>query len=472
MVGFACTVHLRLRRLPPWHPGDHGGHVNDGIACLKTPYREVRPIVAPEDGPWTGMLTRLDSDDTCIMVDAESFPGSWRGWHSDQDGHVLTPIEVVRRADGHDIALPVCGERLDDFLTRRSHARTPITSGESVTILVSILRGIAEFGGDPAITGEWWLTDAGRPVLATDVSARSAVTASLELVEQLAECSVETGSPETARVIELISAGRVRDRDVRAVEDDLFAHSTPTPLATMITGSRGARELTSYDRARSGDAESSDRPTPTVELLARHIDADLAETFSRATTAVWRRLTRRSQSRTRRGAPWLVAAAAAGAVIVGGLLWPDGGGSPATADNPSTAASPTPTGGTTAEAGASSAGPSQAHATPDDTGATSADAPSKDDLAGIAESLLERRIECAGDEECIAGLTSRGGVHVSGVVDLDAAERETTLLDDFGGVAVVRVDPRDGNAPSQLVVIERRDDEWLLRDVYDAAQQP
>ena len=59
----------------------------------------------------------------------------------------------------------------------------------------------------------------------------------------------------------------------------------------------------------------------------------------------------------------------------------------------------------------------------------------------------------------------------AGPIDAPREERTIALLDHFGGVAVLRVDAADG-AATQLVVIERRDDEWLLRDVHDAAQQP
>ena len=45
-----------------------------------------------------------------------------------------------------------------------------------------------------------------------------------------------------------------------------------------------------------------------------------------------------------------------------------------------------------------------------------------------------------------------------------------TLLDEFGGAAVLRVEAA-GGAPPQLVVIVRADGRWLLRDVYDVAQQ-
>ena len=44
-----------------------------------------------------------------------------------------------------------------------------------------------------------------------------------------------------------------------------------------------------------------------------------------------------------------------------------------------------------------------------------------------------------------------------------------TLLDEFGGAAVLRAEAAGGTP--QLVVIVRADGRWLLRDVYDVAQQ-
>jgi len=58
----------------------------------------------------------------------------------------------------------------------------------------------------------------------------------------------------------------------------------------------------------------------------------------------------------------------------------------------------------------------------------------------------------------------------SGVIDLDPSQRMTSLLDDFGGVAVLRVDPATGGDGAQLVVIMLRDDRWLLRDIHPAKQ--
>ena len=59
----------------------------------------------------------------------------------------------------------------------------------------------------------------------------------------------------------------------------------------------------------------------------------------------------------------------------------------------------------------------------------------------------------------------------AGVIDLAATQRQTTLLDDFGGVAVLRIDAVEAGPAPQLVVIMLVEDRWLLRDVH-AAKQP
>ena len=59
-----------------------------------------------------------------------------------------------------------------------------------------------------------------------------------------------------------------------------------------------------------------------------------------------------------------------------------------------------------------------------------------------------------------------------GAIDLPSGERQVALLDDFGDIAVLRVDAGDGTVASQMVVIVRRNEKWLLRDVSDVAQQP
>jgi hypothetical protein len=213
------------------------------------------------------------------------------------------------------------------------------------------------------------------------------------------------------------------------------------------------------------------------QSLLRGVDEELADTVSRATTAVWRRVRPgdRPARATSRRAPWLVAGAVAAAVLAGGVLWPS---ADVVATGGPAASTPAATAGAGTQAAAPAAGPDAASVEDVDaspgTDAEAAAAPSAApaDLAAIAGGLLDARLACGADAECLRGVVVDGAAIADGAIDLPADERTVTLLDDFGDLAVVRVDPGEGGIPSQLVVILRHDEKWLLRDVRDVAQQP
>ena len=157
--------------------------------------------------------------------------------------------------------------------------------------------------------------------------------------------------------------------------------------------------------------------------------------------------------------PWLIGGAAAVIVLAVGLLWPTGEEAPATADG-----------------GASATPASGASPTPAPTAATVGplpDASAPADLVQVTTELLDARRECAGDAGCLTRVMADPATSVpAGAIDLPADQRAIVLLDDFGGVAVLRVDPLGAGEDAQLVVIVRLNDEWLLRDVQDVAKQP
>jgi hypothetical protein len=429
---------------------------------LRSPYRAVRVVRAPDDGPWPGTLVSTAAGDAIVLVDSDTLGSHWRGWQAEPGGHVLAPIDLVRRVDGHDVALPVCTERLDDFVRRRA-SRMPLTIGECVTIGVSVLRGCAPISGDPDVTGDWWLDSSGMPVLATDRTPQRALDAAADALEAVAVAVEARLRPAWGAAIAVITGERITAHDLADAEHALFSAATPEPLVTMTLAPRSARELGGRDRV---DGAALDPPERSAwQRLIGHADAEWADTLSRATTTVWRRL--RSGARPRR-APLLVAGVAAAAVLIGGALWPAAGG---VADGGDARGIPSVAGAPPAEHG-DAAGPAsgpdmqEPPATPTDGGSTRG-------LESVAAALLDARTACAGDAECLAAVVADPGMSVpAGPVELPAPERVLSLLDDFGGVAVLRVDAADGTAPSQLVVITRREERWLLRDVHDVAQQP
>ena len=436
------------------------------VGPLGGAYRPIRAVRARVDGPWPGVLAHTSAGEAVVLVDADALGAQWRGWDAAADGHMLAPVDVARRSDGHDAVLPVCAERLDEFVRRRS-ARMPLSAGEAVTLGVSVLRGCAQIAAAPDSTGDWWLDDTGRPVLATDASTERAFDTAAAVLEQV---TVDPPVERTwATALRAVTAERVSVRELEAAEEALFAVATPEPLATVSLSPRGAAEIAPrVDASASGYGahEIGDAPRPPLwQSLVAGMDNDLAETLSRATTAVWRRL-RRAETTKRassRRAPWLVGGAVAVAVLAGGALWPTASGV-ATEEPADAVTAPAPT--TTGEGAGASPTPvrSPDGATAGGSGVT--------DLAQVAAGLLDSRIACDGAPDCLATVVADSTPLPEGAIDLPAGELSLTLLDDFGDIAVLRLDAADGARPSQMVVILKRDGKWLLRDVSDVAQQP
>lgn len=439
---------------------------------LGAPYRAIRTVRARDDGPWPGVLTRTAAGAACVMVDADVLGSEWKGWDAAAEGHLLGPLDVSRRPDGHDVVLPVCVERLEEFVRRRA-ARMPLSAGEAVTLGVSVLRGCAEIAGSPEATGEWWLDETGRPLLATDASSRRAFEASAAVLEQV---EVDGWLQRTwTTAVRAVTADRISVAELAASEDALFAIANAEPLGIVSLSPRSAADSASraQDAGRGVPAAETLEPVPRPmwQTLLAGVDDDLADTVSRATTAVWRRMraAKPADRPVRRRAPWVVGGAVAAAVLTGGALWPAASGVETERPADSTGTStpiPTPsTGGEGADAAPGGAA-TATHAPPPADSAPSAD------LVAVLDALLAARHACGDASECLASVVVDAVGLPAGAIDLAAHQRSITLLDDFGDIAVLRVDANDAALGAQMVVILRRDEKWLLRDVSDVAQQP
>jgi len=295
---------------------------------LASGYRAIRTVREREDAPWPGILARDAGGDAWLLVDAEVLGPTWGGWEAPPDGHVLAPLDVARRADGHDVVLPVCSERLEDFVRRRS-GRVPLSRGEAVTLGVSLLRGCAQISARPDTAGEWWLAESGRPVLATDRSARRAFEASATV---LAQVKVDPSAQRLwESALRAVSAERTSMHELAAAEEALFAIAEPEPLGTVTLTPRSAAESAPHAREQNRAAEqpAPDAPSRSIwQTLIAGVDDDLADTVSRTTTALWRRLRPKEGAATagKRRAPWVVGGGVAVAVLSAGLLWPSSTG--------------------------------------------------------------------------------------------------------------------------------------------------
>lgn len=417
---------------------------------LLSPYRAVRRVGAGTEGPWPGLGVALQDGGRGLLVDAEILGSTWPGWVARDDGHLLSPLDVVRRPDGHDALLPIC-RRLDRILSDRVSVGESLPAGEAVTLALSLLRGLREAGDHARLPGSWWVDAGGRPVLAIgagEADARTATRRCLELG------GASPADPVWASVFAELERSRSSAREIRAVEDGLFAIAEPQPLSHPGTA---PRPMTSVRPERDPAATVEEASPRMLASWARFLDADLADLFSRWTTEVWRRT--RVPQRSRR-LPVVLAGVTGAGVLAAGLLWPAAGAATsgdAPAATTTAVATDAPADGPQESASAAPAAPEVA------TDAT--------DMPSTADSLIQGRLTCAGDQSCLSGVVLDPlTAFPSGAVDAPSTERRITLLDDLGGVAVLRLDV-DGQAP-QLVVLALRDGKWLLRDVHDVPQQP
>lgn len=427
-------------------------------------YRTVRHLTTATESPWPGVLARSGGEPPRLLVAEEDLPDSWRGWQASADGHVLAPIDVARRRAGHHVVLPHCVERLADFLARRHRAGTPLTDGEIVTLVVSLLRGIDELAGSPG-TAQWWLTATGRPVCATEVGSCGAAEAASELCGSLDPAGAALARTLT-EIRDRLAACEGEPGELAACEQQLFAAATPEPLAMNVLPPRPARaEGLELDDAHA--ASPDDTPTRRsvreetsshglIWRLGRHLDAEWADAASRALQRVTRapqRVTRVAASSSRRG-KWIAAATAGALVLGGGALWPqDDTVADARDAQPTSPATESPA--------------TDGHTLPEAVAAAGSGS-----LGHSLATLLDARTECGADERCLASVMEDPTRPLAaGAVDLPPDRRSITLVDDFGGAAVLRVDATDAETPAQLVVVVVVADRWLLRDVY-AAEQP
>jgi len=415
--------------------------------------RTIRQVQPPAS-PWPGLLAEDDDGRRCTLVDVGELTDviAWRGAPS---GHLAAVRDLVRTPAGHSALLPVCTQQVERFVAVRNSSGIPLSPGEVVTLAVSLVRGCTELGAIDAAdaAGQWWLDDAGRPVLVGG-GMQKGRDAAAALIRELNEECTDVLTDPLEHAAQVLADPRRTEHEAAGVEATLFEVAPAEALATAPLGPVRPRRVEA-----AALQEPSPRATRWWETWAPHVDATLPELASRALTGLWRRA--RADRPHRRAHPVASAAVVGALVVVGGLLWPRGAEDTALAEP----RHPSPT--------ATAAQPSATRATPRATDAGDSRTAEKrsapgGSLADVARTLLARRAACA-DDACVVATQEDPRAEFTGEVE-PAAARQVTLLDDYGGAAVLRAD--GAGKSSWLVVIVRRDGKWLLRDVRDAAEQP
>ncbi|MCK3768074.1 hypothetical protein MZK47_00080 [Microbacterium aerolatum] len=460
----------------------------DRSALVPGAHRLIRAVDRTE-GPFPGALVAYE-DGVAVCVDAVELAG-WAGWAFSGAEHVCGVIDVRRRRDGHDALLPWCTQPVEGFLGRRRAAEAPLAAGELGTLVASLLRGVRELGADAAdAEGDWWLTGDGRPLFVHG-SGGSARARTAALVERIAE---HTDDRATIRVLdEMATALRDRrhhdDADARW-EGQLFAVAAPRALRLDVfaperaadlaprrlpraedEAGRRARRTRATTRGAAAGPSTLDAARTAMQMMSQTMIAGLSRLTRRRhrdREKVGERRRRSSTPPRSRRRPLILAGSLAALVLVVGLMWPEGGDAdPAQAaqkgSRPVMVEEPVESAPATEEP---SAGPDPV---------VSAPAEGEDPLL-LVPGLLDTVAGCveAAAEACPEALAEGVATPAGGLAAQGAAASTATLVDDYGDVAVVRLAPTEasGESAQQMLVLERRDQKWLVRDIYDVAHQP
>ena len=467
---------------------------------LLDPPRALRSLTE-EEAPYGGRLHA--GSPPAVWVAWERVPEVV--WRCLPDGHMLTPLDLARTTDGHAAILPHCPARLASAVGG-SHP-----PGVVVTVAVSMLRAAAEARAHGIVEGSWWVDAAGRPVLAAHDGAPW-LGAALDGLELLGEGVGPVLTEALSSTVDLLSRPSWRHEDVESCEDALFGAAEPLPLDPSPSAQHSATQPLPPRRVASLRAPAREAtPSEAESLLARFTDASWAARVGEAVRSLTalpaavkegvrerraRRASRPTAGATRRGvraesvperadapggrprrrrAPLIVAAAVGATVVVGGLLWPD---APPAADangSAPTSSATTAVGPTTAGASREGDSPTPPPPTSEAGEARSGPPTAANELERTALATVSALRGCVADGDPAAancdGILERAGAEVpNGVVSSGTAAATATLLDEYGGVAVLRIE--ESGRPPQILVLVTSDGKWLIRDVYDVADQP
>lgn len=425
---------------------------------LATPLRHLSADDAPIPGD---LLPTVGGQEPRVRTPLDAWLGS-PAWRADPDGHLLAPQDVENGPDRPGVLVLHCPLRLRSWLDGRATA----TDAEAVTLCVSILRGALEADRLGIVAGSWWVTSTGRPVLA----AGGSMSWRPETDAILADLCL--GDAERATAISAarraVADARLLVRDHEAVENTLFSLADPRPLSM-----ESARRARSVSESARGDVErlARRREPAALSVVRDHMDGEWADRVREAWDGVrasWRSRVageERGPAGTRRRVV-LTGLTVCTLVLVGGLLLPHDEGEPAAAerrgipvdadrpaDSSSVSGSPTSTPASSEESGSP------------DKGTGPGDTPE------AVKALVERLSACASDGCSSEVVENTQDAFPAGAATTAANNREVALIDDYGGVAAYRVTSNEHRG-AQIVVVVASDEEWLVRDVYDVADQP
>lgn len=427
-------------------------------ALVPGEHRPIRRVEAGESAFAGGLVA--DDHGQRVRVPAAGLASEL--WEFSAAEHVAGVRDLVRTRDGLDALLPWCADPVDAVLACRAAAGDLPSPGEIVTLVGSLLRGIVEVG-EREVRGRWWLDDVARPLFVPGDGVPCA-EAVIGIVERLRDdCADRVLQRVLTRIAEEAGDHRVVLRSLDDWEAALTELASPRPLVREALAPERVRDIPVH-RARlpraTDDPETGTPLRVRIAQLRESLATVLRTIRVPARPAPVPRLARASRDTApggaqRHGRMLLVGAATAGAVLVGGLLWPGG-------DDSSASESIAPPAAT----------PDAVDASPSNEPEAAGVAP-QGDIEQTAVELLKTIDACREQERtaCEEALVPGAAEIILERLGAGGAKRPVTLIEDYGDIAVMRLASDEAHGEQMLVMV-RQKDRWLARDVYDVADQP
>ncbi|PKI93019.1 hypothetical protein CW368_01615 [Actinomycetales bacterium SN12] len=439
--------------------------MDETAALTPGAHRSIRMLDAQESAYPGELIT--DGERRGVRVDVEAVPEPL--WLHAGAEHVAGVRDLLRRPDGHDAVLPWCADRIEVFLGRRAAVESALSAGETVTLVGSLLRGIVEIG-DRSLTGQWWLTDEARPVFAPGEGVACTASA-VALIARLREGCPDRALNRLLGEIETAAGDqRMVRRSIERWERELTELAAPRALVREVFAPERVVAIDAHAVRLDQDADLlAAEPGALGRVQDRLIEAgqDMARRLRTGLRRDRRAVVRSGRpgepaARAPRGRMLIVGGAAAALVLVGGLMWPTGKEDSAATERV----------GEVMPAVTPTAAPDAAPERDVET-SEAPDAMIDGSAEQRAAALLTTVLECGrrGDAVCADAIVDGAGAAVQERLAGTEAKRTIAAVEDYGDVGVLRLG-ESGQRGEQMLVLVMQKDRWLVRDVYDVANQP
>mgnify|MGYP001029148550 FL=1 len=352
--------------------------------------------------------------------------------------------------------LPQTIDTVSGYLRRRGRSSHVLTAGEAATLAIAVVRGCAA-APSRAAPGEWRLTAEGQPMLVAHPGGEDVLSVTVAILDEVASLVSVDVRPGFARLRDGVLTEPpptwtlLEKRLLAVVEPQPLVLGPLAPVASTVLQAVHDVEDAASSTVLTRLRDVVRRIRPPVLWTGAGLAGVLAIvavsllTGAEATEASGQHTAVVVDATTPSASPWR------GATVA-----------PPT-DETTTETDRSPTGKPRTASGNGGDAASSGDAGP----LTETTSPDTDDVRSAAADVLRSLAACA-DEDCVRRLWESTDA-TRDPVPLDPAIAELELVDDYGGLAVIRLTAGDR---TQYIALVRQEDRWLVRSVRDVADQP